>query len=192
MLPFLRVGCRGDSGWLSILPGRPQRGGPSGDSQALPLRVTGEDLDVSISFRGHTLTRQLWMGAPAMQLCFLSSTHFIYFERLLGSAFEKYKGAYSRQCLTHSSLPGATYYPFPMSLFTKTFLSTNKHEDQYFCSFTWSPNNERGWSVCCCVRAHECVQASMLPRGQPQVFPCLGWEGDGFSHWAWNSLIGLG
>lgn len=50
MLPFLRVGCRGDSGWLSILPGRPQRGGPSGDSQALPLRVTSEDLDVSISF----------------------------------------------------------------------------------------------------------------------------------------------
>lgn len=50
MLPFLRVGCRGDSGWLSILPGCPQRGGPSGDSHALPLRVTGEDLDVSISF----------------------------------------------------------------------------------------------------------------------------------------------
>lgn len=138
MLPFLCDGCRGDNGWLSILPGHPQRGGPSGDSQDLPLRVTGEDLDVSISFAAHALTRQLWTGPPAMQPSFLSSTHFIYVERSLGSALEKYKGTYSRQCLTHSSLPGAAYYPISMSL------STNKHKDQYFCSLTWSPNNERG------------------------------------------------
>lgn len=98
MLPFLLVSCRGDNGWLSILPGHPERGVPSGDSQDLPLRVTSEDLDVSVSC--HQAYQQ---GAPAKHVGFFSFTHVIYFEHPLSSAFKKYKGTQSRK--SHTQLP---------------------------------------------------------------------------------------